>query len=148
MAGASIQVDFQDQAIQQALDKLIDRSDDMSELFEAIGISLEGSHDDRWDAQQSPDGSPWAPLRPRTQARKKRNADKILTLDGFLRDSLAFNAGRDSLEFGTNLIYGATHQFGADDRNIPARPFLGISDDDEAMIEETLHDYLALALAE
>ena len=29
---------------------------------------------------------------------------------------------------GTNEAYGPTHQFGDDNRNIPAHPFLGLSD--------------------
>lgn len=146
MAGASIQVDFQDQQVQRVLAELLHRAEDLTEAFEGIGIYLSGSHDERWDDQQSPDGAPWAPLSPKYQQRKKRNRDKILVLDELLQGSLAFNASKDSVEFGTNLIYGATHQFGDDSRNIPARPFLGISEDDEAEILEILRDYLALAV--
>ncbi|MFG9881714.1 phage virion morphogenesis protein [Pseudomonas aeruginosa] len=36
-------------------------------------------------AQRAPDGTPWAALSPRYQARKRRNRDKILTASGDLR---------------------------------------------------------------
>ena len=37
---------------------------------------------------------------------------------------------------GTNLIYAATHQFGDPDRDIPARPYLGASGEDNRFIVE------------
>ena len=40
-----------------------------------------------------------------------------------------------SVEVGSNLVYAATHQFGDPDRRIPARPYLGLSADDERDIE-------------
>jgi len=48
--------------------------------------------------------------------------------------SPAFRAARDEVQVGSNLIYAATHQFGDPARNIPARPFLGLSTDDRTEI--------------
>lgn len=143
MAGASISVEYDDRAVINALQGLIDAGADMKTAFSDIGEYLRLAHDDRFEAQESPDGTPWEPLNPKYAARKKKNADKILILDEFLRDTLAYEADADGVEFGSNRIYAATHQFGADDRGIPARPFLGISDDDEAEILEILRDFLA-----
>ncbi|MCK2046175.1 phage virion morphogenesis protein [Chromohalobacter moromii] len=47
------------------------------------------------------------------------------------------------LEFGTDRIYGATHQYGDEDRGIAQREYLGFSDDDQANAAETLMDYLS-----
>jgi len=44
-------------------------------------------------------------------------------------------------------IDGATHQFGDPRRNIWARPFLGISDDDQVEIIAILRRHVANALA-
>lgn len=50
------------------------------------------------------------------------------------------------LLLGTATVYGATHQLGDSERNIPARPYLGLSDAVRAELVDILHDYLAEAL--
>ncbi|WP_273152819.1 phage virion morphogenesis protein [Methylophaga thiooxydans] len=148
MAGASISIDysFPDKAIAARLRALVDAGEDLEPAFIDIGEGLLNSTHDRWDQQVDPEGNPWEPLDPKYQARKKKNADKVLVLEGFMRDTLAYNTSSQSMEMGTNLIQGATHQFGDDDRGIPARPYLGVSEDDEQMIIDTLHDHFQEAL--
>ena len=63
-----------------------------------------------------------------------------------MRDTMAYNTDSHGLEFGTNRIQGATMQFGDTERNIVARPFLGISTDDEQMILDTLNDHFEYAM--
>lgn len=139
MAGVRIQVD--DRAAREVLDALAERMSDAETLFTDIGEYLLRSHDERFEAQEAPDGTPWEPLSPRYRARKRRNADKILQLEGNLRD-LVYDASRDGLELGTNRIYGASHQFGRPEAGIPARPLLGLSADDEAELIEIVQDHL------
>lgn len=148
MAGAAISIDyeFNDRKILDALQGLADAGEDMGAVFTDIGEGLLNSHRDRFERQESPDGEPWAPLSPKYRARKKKNADKILVLEGFMRDTLAYNADGSGLELGTNRIQGATMQFGDEDRNIEARPFLGVSADDEAMILDILSDHFEQAM--
>lgn len=148
MAGASISIDYTipDKEIAARLRALADAGEDLEPAFIDIGESLLNSHRERWDSQVDAEGNPWEPLNPKYQARKKKNADKILVLEGFMRDTLAYNTSPSSLELGTNRIQGASMQFGDEDRGIPARPFLGISADDEQMIIDTLHDHFLDAL--
>lgn len=146
MAGARIELELDDRPVQEALERLLEAGEDLSPALQDIGEYLQLSHDDRFRDQVDPDGTPWAPLSPRYRRRKRRNADKILVLDGFLRDLLRYQEDGQTLEFGTDRPYGATHQFGDPDRNIPARPFLGISDDDEIEILAILRDHLAEAV--
>lgn len=148
MAGAAIKIDYTipDKEIAARLRALVNAGEDLEPAFYDIGESLLNSHHDRWDQQVDAEGNEWAALDPKYQARKKKNADKILMLDGFMHDTLAYNADSHGLELGTNSIQGATHQFGDEDRGILARPFLGISADDEQMILETLHDHFELAM--
>ena len=47
---------------------------------------------------------------------------------------------------GAYVLQGATHQFGDEDRGIPARPFLGLSDDDRVRIEDLVVGDLAKLL--
>lgn len=56
-----------------------------------------------------------------------------MTVYGKLQGSSRYVAGADSVAVGTNEAYGPTHQFGDDNRNIPARPFLGLSDADDVL---------------
>jgi phage virion morphogenesis protein len=142
MAGASIQIDIDDRQVTAVLGELIARGQDLEPAFREIGEYLDLVHRGRWDQQQAPDGTPWAPLNPAYQARKKRNADRILVLDGYLRDLLRYQASSDGLAFGTDRVYGATHQFGRPEAGIPARPFLGLSEEDGREVLEILARHL------
>lgn len=148
MAGASISIDYKlpDKEIAARLRALVDAGEDLEPAFIDIGEGLLNSTHDRWDQQVDPEGNPWEPLDPKYQARKEKNAEKVLVLEGFMRDTLAYNTSSQSMEMGTNLIQGATHQFGDDDRGIPARPFLGLSADDEQMVLDTLMNHFDNAI--
>ena len=183
MAGVTIDID--DRQVLEVLE-LLGRLDagarDLTEPFTDFGEHLLNSHRERWARQESPDGTPWAPLDPKYQARK--NADKILVLEGILRDTLHYEAGPGELLFGTNAPYGAIHQFGGDiphaarsqqayfrldkrsgtvgnkfvkksrsnfaqwvtigahTTHIPARPWLGLTDEDERELLAILGDFL------
>lgn len=146
MAGASIDIKYDDREVVSALKRLTQAGGDLSAAFAEIGEHLIRSHQDRFARGVDPDGNQWEPLDPKTQARKKKNADKVLIESGDLMGLLHYNASDDALEFGTDRIYGATHQFGDASRNIPARPFLGISSEDEAEILNIIEDHIAASL--
>lgn len=115
-------------------------------VFNDIGEYLLISHRDRWGQGASPDGEPWEPLSARYRVRKRKNKDRILVLEGDLRDTLRYQADAARLAFGTDRIQGATHQFGDPDRNIPARPFLGLSEADGAEVRAIVQDHINRAL--
>ena len=142
MAGAFISIDANTPEILEALQALLRRIGNLEPAFEDIGAYLERSHDDRWQEQVSPDGTPWAPLSEKYQEKKPKNKDKILVLEGYLRGSLHYETSPKELALGTNLIYGATHQFGREEDNIPARPFLGVSAEDRIEILAILSGFL------
>lgn len=147
MAGAAFRLDIDDRALKRAIAGIIERGDDVGPLMRDWGEALTLQHEDRFRLQESPDGAPWEPLDPAYEARKRdeRPAAGILVFDEFLR-RLHYNAGRDYLEFGSGRIYAATHQFGDKGRGIPARPFLGVSDDDRDELLEIARDYFRQAL--
>ena len=160
MAGVTIRVEFDDAEVRRALDRLAKAGADLTPAMREIGETLLNSARERFSDQTSPDGTPWAPLSAEYSARKPRNQDKVLTLDGFLRGALAYRAGADSVEVGSPLIYAGTHQFGAAAGSfapgipwgdIPARPFLVDADGrlapaDEDAIGEIILDHLARAV--
>ncbi|MCZ7599370.1 MAG: phage virion morphogenesis protein [Gammaproteobacteria bacterium] len=56
-------------------------------------------------------------------------------------------AGAKQVEVGTNLVYGAIHQFGGragrgHSVNIDARPYLGLSAEDEDEVVGILRDFV------
>ncbi len=59
----------------ELLAKLYQKTGDLSEPLADIGEGLLLSHRDRWDAQESPEGEPWAPLSEKYRTRKPRHAD-------------------------------------------------------------------------
>ncbi|RMG51176.1 MAG: phage virion morphogenesis protein, partial [Gammaproteobacteria bacterium] len=171
MAGASLklQITVDDRSIRAALERLVKASGDLRPVFAEIGEYLDLATRERFDREQAPDGTPWEPLSDATLRRKmlkgvKRGRKRrrltardgstragaiqrlaqasILVESGALRDTLRYRASADSLEFGTDRKYGATHQFGDEKRNIPARPFLGLSDADRAEIVAALERHL------
>ncbi|MDX1464115.1 MAG: phage virion morphogenesis protein [Halomonas sp.] len=156
MAGARIQLDLEARTVLAAIGELIDRMEDPRPAFREIGEYLDLAHRDRWDAQRSPDGTPWAPLSPVTRARKKKNADRVLVLEGYLRDTLRYQESATELLFGTDRVYGAVHQFGARQGafgttarggpipwgDIPARPWLGLASEDEQPVLEILERHV------
>ena len=162
MAGVTIRVEFDDSEVRRALDRLARAGTDLAPAMRDIGEHLLHSTRERFSDQTSPGGTPWAPLTEATKQRKRRNRDKILTRDGFLRGTLTYQADADSVEVGSPLIYAGTHQFGAKKGafgstakgapipwgDIPARPFLvgadgRLASDDEDAIRDILLHHLA-----
>ncbi|MDF4919620.1 phage virion morphogenesis protein [Vibrio parahaemolyticus] len=150
MAGVRYSVRLNDSEIQEALNQLIKRGSNLMPAMMEIGEELLISHDQRFRDKKSPDGVPWAPLSEATKSLKTKNVDTILVLNGLLSGTLNYQASSDNLLFGSPLEYAATHQFGRvtspnsmiPNKAIPARPFLGVDENDREMILETLSDYL------
>ena len=119
-------------------------------VFNAIGEELLLSTDARFDSQTDPDGRPWEPLNAKYAEWKRafHGHDRILKLRGYLRDTLRYQATDVSVAIGSNRVYSAIHQFGGQTgrehkTTIPARPYLGVSDDDVAAILEIIEDAFA-----
>lgn len=143
-AGASLRLDYELE-LQRTIDAMREfarRGGDASPALAAIGEDMLRSTRQRFDDQVSPEGEPWEPLSERYRKRKPKRKDQILVLNTYLRDTIRYQADSDMLEIGTDRIYGASHQFGDEDRGIPERPFLGFSESDLDSATETLMAYL------
>ena len=132
--------------VERRLERLAVATGDLTPALQDVGEKLLISTRKRFRDQTGPDGRPWKPLLPQTLARKRKNRDKILILEGELFGQLRYHATADSLAVGSNEIYAATHQFGDSSRNIPARPFLGLDDADRASILRLLDKHLRDAI--
>lgn len=149
-----ISVKLDNQRVIKALEHLSKATANPRPALLAIGEDLVKSTKKRFDESRGPDGKAWAPNSPATLKRKR--GSKPLIGEGTLRDQISYSESSNVLTIGSSMVYAATQQFGAKQgefgrtkRNapipwgrIPPRPFLGISDEDEHMIIETISDYL------
>lgn len=113
-------------------------------LWAEIGPILRDHTTLRFETERGPDGRPWAPVAPATARRKQaKRKTSILTFDGYLRGSLTFDAGDDHVRWGAGgpaADYASVHQLGS--ATMPARPYLGIDDDDAEDIEAAVIDWI------
>lgn len=112
MTGATLTYDTRDalDTIRQAARAM----DNPAPMWRSMGEYLMIAHDQRWMTQTSPDGQPWQALSPAYQRRKRKNANKILALDGYLKNTLRYQVDDGGLQFGSNRVYAAIHHFGGE----------------------------------
>ena len=132
--------------------------------MEALGGQILDRTMERFNHAESPDGSRW-PVTIRQKMGDSRSA--LLGQGSKLAQSYTYRTDSDSVEIGSNLKYAAIHHFGGTIRakrakalrfrigdtfvmkkavTIPARPALGVNDEDERYLVETAEDWLKLAL--
>lgn len=161
MSGARMELTGSEAALAR-LGETLARTDDKRGLFQAIGMSLVTSTQHRFEREAGPDGNAWP-----ASLRKLVSGGRTLTESGELVRSITFIATEDSLAVGTNVPYGAIHQLGGtikaktarglrfrsaaggwvtkQEVTIPARPFLGLDEDDREEITALCADWLGAA---
>jgi len=154
-----IKIEVDDKGVKKALQELSERVEDLTPVMRRIGELLVSSVQENFnrEGRYSEPGSwrggskRWQPLAPSTIRQRERLGywpGQILTRTGRLKSSINYQAGKDHVVVGTNLIYAAIHQFGGKAgrghrANIPARPFLVVQDEDLEEIREIIRDYIA-----
>lgn len=185
MAGTTLEFTLDlNQALGQ-VDRTVAGLADAGPLLKKLGEYLQGSTQDRFRTQLSPDGQAWQALSPRYLARKHRNRDKVLTLRGYLRSQIGYEPdGPDAVLVGSSRAHAAIHQFGGEidiaarsrqvffhhDKKtnevgrlfvkksksnfaqrvtiaahkitMPARPYLGVSDEDRSELTARTVDFV------
>ena len=146
MTGTTLSLDI-DSATAPLLDLLTDlgqRATNLGPAWQEVGDYLRDVTDQRFQLHVGPDNTPWDALDPKYQRRKKKNQDRILVLDGYLVESFhhEITDGGLGLDYGSNLVYAATHHFGREDDGIPARPILGIDAANQTEILDILQGHL------
>lgn len=138
--------------------------EDPSDLLDIWGATLESSTRSRFDRGVGPGDIPWIPSR-----RAIAQSGKTLVDKGNLENSLRYEVRPGELELGVDGVgasskHAATHQFGAVIRpvnakalrfrggdgnwivtqevTIPARPFLGVDDNDKRDMKEVAVEHL------
>jgi phage virion morphogenesis protein len=154
-------IEIDDTAANSALDQLALQLADMTRPMQEIGEFLSSSTKLRFGAGISPDGAAWAPKSEVTKAAYRARGDKVddrplFGPSGSLSSLIHYEATATSVRWGSPMIYAAVMQFGAAQGefgrtarggpipwgNIPARPFLGLSDTDRTGVLEIIAEYL------
>ena len=134
MTGVAFYTSFEAAGLEEAVARLI-RLDgfNQDELMDDAGALLESSTRGRFDTKTAPDGSAWVPWSERYDNTRNHGVHSLLIEGGGLRDSIASYSTSTEAAVGSNMVYAAIHNFGGEPvgSNIPAREYLGISDEDE-----------------
>lgn len=147
------EVEIDDRRIRAALHDLHRAVGDLSPAFREIGEVLVESSKKRFETGTGPDGNPWAENKPSTIARKGSGKPPLID-SGTLMNEIHFRlVGNDELEINNPMEYAAMMQFGGTKaefphlwNDIPARPFFGISDDDEDAVLAIIRRHLENAI--
>lgn len=123
MTGVSVQ--FEDQ-VRPALNRLLAAGRNPRPLLLGLATIGENQTRDRFDTQIAPDGNKWLPSR-----RQETQGGKTLTGNGILSGSITSDATIEYAEWGTNVEYGALHQFGGVIKPVRAK-FLAVPITDAA----------------
>lgn len=134
---------------------------DMDVVADAIGNMIENQTKERIATEKTtPDGTAWAPWSDAYDNTRNHAKHSLLVGEGnpgLLESIQNYSRGYNATAIvGTNLIYGAIHQFGgkpgkdgadapsgAVGNGIPARPYLGVSSENSIEIEQLVADRIA-----
>ncbi len=154
-----IEIEFNDDTLTPALTRVAAALGDMTPVMQDIGELWLASTQDRVLRGETPEGQQFAPRSPVTLARYAElgfSFGQPLNRSGEMRSQLSTEAGPDHVRIGSNAIQAAVMQFGAAKGafgrtarggsipwgDIPARPFLGISEDDRTDFLAELEEWL------
>jgi len=166
----TIRVD--DRKVLDILGELSQRMTNLQPVMKEIGEDMVKSTQARFMSATAPDGTPWKANSPVTLERylgvfanshkkdgtftkageKRLGNKKPLTGETHaLADQINYQVnGSSSVSIGSPTVYAAMQQFGGTRAefpnlwgDIPARPFLGVSDSDSANIVDIVSSYLA-----
>jgi phage virion morphogenesis protein len=167
MGAVQLTLEIRDQAALEGLARLKAGLQARTGLLNTLGEYLTESTKQRIrGGGPAPDGTPWKPLQPLTLELKKNKDHGILWDSGMLKDTLAFELeGEDAVAIGSMMVYARIHQLGGTIKpkegkkalrvpkvgfrrsvNIPARPYLGVSVEDKAILERKVQAWLKALL--
>ena len=154
-------ISIEDDEITAALDRISAALENPLPLFQDLGEYLVDSTKKRFPTGRAPDGSVWAPKSPVTiAAQGGRRTNRLDTRplfgpSGSLSSTIAYEAFPDQVQWGSPMVYAAMQQFGGTKAafphlwgDIPARPFVGLSAEDQTSVLDIIGDYVLDAAGE
>jgi phage virion morphogenesis protein len=110
-------------------------------LLKKVGQkAAEQTRDRIRDQKKSPEGERWSPWSPR-YAKTRKAGQALLFSSGRLLKSIDSEVVAEGAEVGSDLVYATAQQLGREDRHLPARPFLGVSDRNETALSRIVEKF-------
>ncbi|WP_140919130.1 phage virion morphogenesis protein [Limnobaculum xujianqingii] len=155
---ATITVQLDSAPVNQLLSQIEQAGLDLTSVFKNIGEILLNSTRRRFEVGMGPLGEQWATNSPVTLA-NKRDPRPLIGDTRSLSTQISYTSDADHVLLASLMEYGGTQQFGAKKGqygqtrhgvplpwgDIEARPFIGLSPEDEEDILDLLERYLARA---
>lgn len=115
----------------------------LGEFADNAGAILESSTRERFETKQAPDGSEWAAWSEAYDETRNHGQHSLLVSENELLESVASYSSASEVEVGSGMIYAAHHHFGGEEigTGVPARPFLGVSNQDEGDLKDLAEDW-------
>lgn len=147
-------LEFNDSAASAAILRIQRGMADMRPVMDDLGELLAETTKQRFTAGAAPDGTPWAPKSKATLAAYEHRGDRVdarplFGPSGILSSQIFHQATSDGVSWGSGQVYAAMMQFGGTKDafpnlwgDIPARPFLGLSETDRADIIDTVAEWI------
>jgi phage virion morphogenesis protein len=137
-------------AIERAIQELINKGDDLTAPMKSIGEEMVNRTQQRFRDKEAPDGTPWAPNSPVTEKRKGHG--RVLEGESKqLAKQFSYSASSEGVEWGSLMVYAAMQNYGGTKAefphlwgDIPSREFIGLNDDDEDEVLGILADHFSL----
>jgi len=142
-----ITIKIESEQLQKELAALIQKAVDRRPLMRNIAGIMHHAVEENFAQEGRPK---WIPLSQKTIKLRQEKGywpGKILQQTGRLAASISPYSDNDQAIVGTNVEYAEMHQFGGKDgrgkkANIPARPYLQLTDQDMEEILKTVKEYL------
>jgi len=147
MAGAVLEIKSKELAtLNKRLVKWFAKIDKPSEAMELIATHLESQTRRRIEEERADSESRAWPEWSEKYAKTRHENQNLLQNEGDLVDDIAPDSGADFAKAYVTMIYARTHQLGDKKRNIPARPYLGLSKVNAKDIENEIAKFIEAAL--
>jgi phage virion morphogenesis protein len=146
MAGAVVEINVSEiESLAKKLNAYALSAAQRHGLLESIGDEIIEQTSDRLETgKRDPAGNTWKPWSDKYKkiVERKYPAASMLRREGYLQQSLDREVNDYSVLVGATMEYAAAHQFGYKERNIPARPYLGLSSENIRDLEAAIDSFL------
>ena len=149
MSGATVNIDISElKELSAILNHSALSSTDRVALMKSLGNEIvEQSRSRILETQEDPEGNKWQDYAASTlKGLKAKGLEKVVSLlnrSGMLDRSIKVRqSGQWSVLVGSDREYAGVHQWGYKQKNIPARPYLGLSTDNIEDLNELAQQWL------
>lgn len=148
MSDKPIEIEFDNREVHEKLLDLAKKTENLRPLMKNIAGIFAYSTEENFKEEGRPEK--WLDLAESTKkqrTKKRKWPGQILQVEGKLAASISTYYDNDSAVIGSNLEYAAIHQLGGQagrDKSveIPARPYLKLTDDDFEEIIKALENHI------